>query len=90
MAMLLVRDHPDWSNAKIAKEVGKDKIRTCHENEGTTRGSVQSGAESGADGARQAQHDPQLATVIAAWHILPDAVKAGIVAMVKATHGGNF
>ena len=53
-------------------------------------GSVQSGAESGADGARQAPHDPQLATVIAAWHILPDAVKAGILAMVKATHGGNF
>ena len=25
MAMLLVHDHPDWSDAKIAKEVGKDK-----------------------------------------------------------------
>ncbi len=29
-------------------------------------------------------------TVIAAWHTLPDAVKAGILAMVKTTHGGSF
>ena len=58
--------------------------------QGETPQRGESGAESGADGARQAPHDPQLVTVIAAWHILPDAVKAGILAMVKATHGGNF
>ena len=58
--------------------------------ERVSRGGAKSGAESGADGARQVPHDPQLATVIAVWHTLPDAVKAGILAMVKATHGGSF
>ena len=70
--------------------VGLRGLELPHENTEKKGVSDQSGAESGADGARQAPHDPQLATVIAAWHILPDAVKAGILAMVKATHGGNF
>jgi hypothetical protein len=30
------------------------------------------------------QMDPGLATVVDAWSVLPDALKAGIVAMVKA------
>jgi len=29
--------------------------------------------------------DPGLATVMAAWHKLPQAIKAGILAMVRAT-----
>ena len=28
--------------------------------------------------------DPDLATVMAAWHKLPEAIKAGILAMVRA------
>ena len=35
------------------------------------------------------QTDPDLATVIDAWARLPEAVRAGIVAMVKAAEGGR-
>jgi hypothetical protein len=33
------------------------------------------------------QTDPDLARIVAAWPSLPDAVRAGIVAMVKAASG---
>ena len=33
------------------------------------------------------QTDPDLASVVDAWDRLPEAVRAGIVAMVKATSG---
>jgi hypothetical protein len=42
------------------------------------------GAESGALGAREAPIDPSLAAVVDAWPALPDAIKAGILAMVLA------
>jgi hypothetical protein len=35
------------------------------------------------------QTDPDLATIIDAWGRLPEAVRAGIVAMVKAASGGG-
>lgn len=44
----------------------------------------QSGAESGALGAREAPIDPELAAVVDAWPALPAAIKAGILAMVRA------
>lgn len=34
--------------------------------------------------------DPALATVIDAWPTLPQAIRDGILAMVKAAGGGNF
>ncbi len=34
-------------------------------------------------------HDPDLANVVAAWPDLPEAIKAGIVAMVKAVGGSG-
>jgi hypothetical protein len=37
-----------------------------------------------AHGQRAASDDPELAAVIDAWDRLPEAIKAGIVAMVKA------
>ena len=37
-----------------------------------------------APGQRAAMNDPNLAAVVAAWPELPEAVRAGIVAMVKA------
>jgi hypothetical protein len=37
-----------------------------------------------AQGQRAASNDPDLAAVIDAWDRLPEAIRAGIVAMVKA------
>ncbi len=47
--------------------------------------SEQGGAESGAHTAPTAVSDPDLVAVISAWPKLPEAVRAGIVAMVKAS-----
>ena len=44
----------------------------------------QDGAKSGALGAQKVDIDADLVAVIDAWPDLPDAVKAGIVAMVGA------
>jgi len=41
-------------------------------------------AESGAVGAQNTEIDPELAKIVAAWPGLPDAIRAGIVAMVAA------
>jgi hypothetical protein len=35
------------------------------------------------------QTDPDLATVVNAWDRLPEAIRAGIVAMVQAASKGN-
>lgn len=51
---------------------------------GNLEGSGLSAAESGALGARDADPDPELATVIVAWPTLPAALKVGILAMVRA------
>ncbi len=42
------------------------------------------GAESGAVETEKAPIDPDLARLIDAWPALPDALKTGIVAMVRA------
>ena len=41
------------------------------------------GAESGAVGSKNAPIDPELQAVIDRWPDLPDALKAGILAMVQ-------
>ena len=41
-------------------------------------------AESGANGDEKPLHDSDLTLIIERWEQLPDAVKAGIVAMVEA------
>ncbi len=46
--------------------------------------SSECGAEHGALGASL---DSDLATVVEVWHNLPDAVRAGVMAMVKASIG---
>jgi hypothetical protein len=44
----------------------------------------ESGAESGALGAQNGPVDPDLAAVMEAWPGLPAAIRAGILAMVRA------
>ena len=45
-----------------------------------------SGAENGAPGDKTAPLDPDLGAVVAAWPNLPAAIKAGILAMIRAAH----
>jgi len=49
-----------------------------------TRVSETGGAESGALGADAPCEDPDLAAVVTAWSELPEAVRVGILAMVRA------
>lgn len=49
------------------------------------RFSGQGGAECGALHARDVEIDPNLAAVAEAWPRLPETIKAGILAMVRAT-----
>ena len=63
---------------------GEDRIRTPAENAGENAVSDQSSAESDAVGAQMAPIHPELGKVIKAWPTLPEAVRAGIVAMVEA------
>jgi hypothetical protein len=53
----------------------------------TENGAVPStgGADSGALVARKPPTDPNLAELVKAWPALPESVRAGIVALVKAT-----
>jgi hypothetical protein len=46
------------------------------------------GAESGANDPKNRPIDPDLALVVERWDSLPEAVRAGIVAMVKAASAG--
>ena len=60
---------------------------TGSENKDLQNPSESSGAESGAVLPETAPVDPDLAKVIDAWPDLPEAVKAGISAMVSAAQG---
>jgi hypothetical protein len=66
-------EHPTDSNGKTEN----------HATRGTESGTL------GDDSASNRQPaDPDLADVVNAWPSLPEALKAGIVAMVKAAKGG--
>ena len=56
-----------------------------HRNAGKTAIPDQNGAECGALGAQSGLIDPDLAAIIERWADLPQAVRAGMVAMVRAT-----
>jgi hypothetical protein len=46
--------------------------------------SVRGGAESGAVGAENVPNDPRLAAIAEAWPTLPEPIKVGILAMIRA------
>ena len=73
----------------VASSVGLRGLELPHENTGKTGVSDQSGTESGALGAQEAPLDPELAAVVDAWPALPEAIKAGILAMVETTAGAK-
>jgi hypothetical protein len=50
--------------------------------------SSQAGAKSGANNPQNDRSNPDLTLVVERWDSLPDAVRAGIVAMVKAASAG--
>jgi hypothetical protein len=56
---------------------------TCHEGNGL-RIAPGPGA---APAQRAAPDDPELAALVAAWPTLPEAIRAGILAMVRAAGG---
>ncbi len=64
--------------------VGGTRLEVPPKNTGNDGGGGQSGAESGALGAGEAPIGPDLAVVVDAWPKLPDAIKAGILAIVTA------
>jgi hypothetical protein len=54
------------------------------ESSGNSRVADQSGAECGALGAQTDPIDADLAAVVEAWATLPEPIKAGVLALVKA------
>lgn len=59
------------------------------ESAGNSTSATQSGAKSGALGAQNGPLDPDLVVVAEAWPGLPDALRAGILAMVRAASGAG-
>ncbi len=77
------------SQSLTYQAIARERTRTSSGITGKTANSGQGAAESGAVGARNRTHDPELAAVVAAWADLPEAVRAGIVAMVRAASNGD-
>jgi hypothetical protein len=64
--------------------VGGKGLELPPETTGKTGGPPESGAKSGALGAREAPVEPDLAAVVTAWPKLTPATRAAIVAMIGA------
>ncbi len=74
---------PDWRKS-LLKKVGLRGVEQPPETPKKMRVSILSGAESGALDARKVESQPDLAMVIEAWPNLPAAIRAGILAIVRA------
>ena len=68
---------------------GEDRIRTPRKNTGKTGVSIEGGAECGALGAQTGQIDPDLQAIIERWPTLPEPIRAGILAMIRAGRSGG-
>lgn len=84
--------HP-FSLDSVAKQIesGRYWIRTPPENKVKTEGADESGAKCGALSSDSVPNptlakpdDPELAAVVAAWPDLPPAIRAGVLALVRA------
>jgi len=60
---------------------------TCPDSPRKTHVSDSAGADAGAVETKTAHDDGDLQAIIDAWPTLPDAIRAGILAMVKAAGG---
>lgn len=60
---------------------GVEQSADSPENEGVA---AKGGAESGALGVGSVPDDPELRAIVDAWSRLPEAIRAGIVAMIRA------
>jgi hypothetical protein len=59
-------------------------LELSQESTGNSSGADRSGAKCGALGAQNGPLDPDLAAVVEAWPGLPEALRAGILAMTRA------
>jgi hypothetical protein len=66
---------------------GEGGIRTLPNSSAKTAFSAQGGAESGAPATQSPAIDPALVALIDTWSTLPDTIRAGILAMVRAAGG---
>jgi hypothetical protein len=64
--------------------MGDTRLELPQEYTGNQQVGYHSGADSGALAAQTTDQDPGLALVAKAWSKLPEAIKAGILAMVRA------
>jgi hypothetical protein len=80
-----------------SEQIGGHGTRTSAQRSGNTRRGRTSGADSGAVAKNpgkprrftESTADPDLDAVIAAWPNLPPAIRAGVLALIRATGGGN-
>ncbi len=69
----------------VMGETGLEPVTATKGNHSELRDVIDlGGAESGAVGDKGGPSDPDLQRLIDAWPLLPEAVKAGILAMVRA------
>jgi hypothetical protein len=74
----------DWQREFLAIKSGGGGIRTSSQISAKTVDFGQGGAKSGALPPESRSIDPALATIIDAWPTLPEALRAGILAMIRA------
>jgi hypothetical protein len=83
------RPKPGWIGNSPEIRSEEDRIRTYAENAENSIGSIGSGAESGTLAAQNGWSNPGLAEVVQSWPRLPEALYAGILAMVWAACGAG-
>jgi hypothetical protein len=87
-ATALVSSTYDTRAASRAEREGREHPTFSSEKQGFA---AQGGAESGAVGARQAMHDPDLDELVRAWPGLPEAVRQSIMGLLRArTEASTF